>query len=105
MNAALTPDQRQVLACAKEGCLRLTDPETNENYVLIKAEVYDRFQYLSTEDTVLTTVTSLIGSWPTMTCMIRNCWNGKGSMGEFRDEPPRRCRNRSFSLRHLWHLC
>ncbi len=55
MNAALTPDQRQALACAKEGCLRLTDPETNENYVLIKAEVYDRFQYLSTEDTVLTT--------------------------------------------------
>lgn len=55
MNTILTPDQRQALASAKGDCLRLQDPETNENYVLIKAVVYDRFQNLLVEGTVFTT--------------------------------------------------
>lgn len=55
MNAVLTPDQRQALASTKEGYLRLTDPETKENYVLIRADIYDRFQDLLVEGTVFTT--------------------------------------------------
>jgi hypothetical protein len=54
MNAVITADQRQALAATKEGCLRLTDPETHEVFVLVKAEAYDRLQGLLADETIFT---------------------------------------------------
>lgn len=38
---------------------RLTDPDSNQDYVLIKAEVYERLRNLLVEDTVYTTAETL----------------------------------------------
>ena len=51
----LTPEQSQALASAKNCPIRLVDPESHQSYFLIKAEVFERFQSLLTEDTVYTT--------------------------------------------------
>ena len=42
----LTPEQRQAVAQAGESPLRIEDPETHAAYVLLKAEVYERFKPL-----------------------------------------------------------
>jgi len=41
---ALTVEQRQILAQSKEEPPRLLDPETKQEYVLVKAEVYDQLR-------------------------------------------------------------
>jgi hypothetical protein len=46
VTATLTPDLAKAIAAAKGGTVRLKDPDTNEDYVLIKAEVYDRIRQL-----------------------------------------------------------
>ena len=38
----ITPEIRQAVDQAGDGPLRLEDPETHSEYVLLKAEVYDR---------------------------------------------------------------
>jgi hypothetical protein len=38
----LTPEQRYEILKACEGPVRLTDPETQMEYVIVKADVYDR---------------------------------------------------------------
>jgi hypothetical protein len=41
---SLTPEQRQLIEQAGTEPVRLTDPETNDAYYLLKAEVYERFR-------------------------------------------------------------
>jgi hypothetical protein len=38
----LTPEQRQEIRKAGEGPVRLADPETQMEYVIVRADVYDR---------------------------------------------------------------
>ncbi|MGO9469859.1 MAG: hypothetical protein ACLQIB_55005 [Isosphaeraceae bacterium] len=45
--ATLTPEQRQAIERAGEEPVRLADPETQTEYVIIKADVYDRICALS----------------------------------------------------------
>ena len=40
----LTPEQRQLLKASGAEPLRLLDPDTNEEYVLVKAEAYSQIQ-------------------------------------------------------------
>jgi len=42
----LTPEQWQVIQRAGEEPVRLADPETQTEYVLLKADVYDRIRTL-----------------------------------------------------------
>ena len=42
----LTPEQRQEIQRAGEEPVRLADPETRTEYVLLKADVYDRIRTL-----------------------------------------------------------
>ena len=50
MTTTLTSDLANALAAAKGEPVRLKDPETNQDYVLIKAEIYERFRRLLNED-------------------------------------------------------
>ncbi len=42
--ATLTAEQRKLLEEAGGEVLRLSDPETNQNYVLVRAEVYEQLR-------------------------------------------------------------
>ncbi len=42
--ATLTAEQRKLLEQAGGEVLRLTDPETNQKYVLVRAEVYEQLR-------------------------------------------------------------
>ena len=42
--AAITPEQRHEVERAGREPVRLTDPETNDTYYLLKEEVYDRIR-------------------------------------------------------------
>ncbi len=44
--ATLTPEQRQEIQRAGEEPVRLADPDTQTEYVLLKADVYDRIRTL-----------------------------------------------------------
>ena len=44
--ATLTPEQRQEIQSAGEEPVRLADPETQTEYVVLKADVYDRIRTL-----------------------------------------------------------
>jgi hypothetical protein len=59
MNANLTPEQARAIAAANGENIRLTNPLTNEQYVLVKAAVFERFRGLLAEDTVYTTAEML----------------------------------------------
>ncbi len=48
--ATLTPEQRQEIQRAGEEPVRLADPETQTEYVILKADVYDRIRAVA-EDT------------------------------------------------------
>ena len=50
MNLALTPDQSRALASVPSDPIRVTDPATNAEYVLLKAEVFERWQRAVSED-------------------------------------------------------
>jgi hypothetical protein len=43
----LTPEQRQEIQRAGEDPVRLSDPETQTNYVILKADVYERIRVAS----------------------------------------------------------
>jgi hypothetical protein len=45
----LTPEQRQQVQQAGDEPVRLADPETQTEYVILKAEVYDRICALADE--------------------------------------------------------
>jgi hypothetical protein len=45
--ATLTPEQRQEIQRAGEEPVRLADPETQTEYVILKADVYDRIRALA----------------------------------------------------------
>ena len=45
--ATLTPEQRQEIQKAGEEPVRLADPETQTEYVILKADVYDRIRALA----------------------------------------------------------
>jgi hypothetical protein len=47
--ATLTPEQRQEIQRAGGEPVRLADPETKTEHVILKAEVYDRFSVLADE--------------------------------------------------------
>jgi hypothetical protein len=47
--ATLTPEQRQEIQKAGEEPVRLADPETQTEYVILKAKVYDRIRALADE--------------------------------------------------------
>jgi hypothetical protein len=49
----LTDEQRQELG--KEEPARVRDPRTNDTYVLVRSEVYERLRVLLADDTVYTT--------------------------------------------------
>jgi hypothetical protein len=51
----LTPEQRMAVEQAAESPVRLEDPETHAAYVLLKAEVYERFRPLVETAAVETT--------------------------------------------------
>jgi hypothetical protein len=46
----LTPDQHQALATSGGAPARARDPVTNDEYVLLRAEVYDRIKLLVVDD-------------------------------------------------------
>jgi hypothetical protein len=46
MNIDLTEEQRREARACGDAPLRLTDPETKRQYVLLPAEVYDRLRAL-----------------------------------------------------------
>jgi hypothetical protein len=45
----LTPEQRKLLQQAGGRPLRLIDPDTNQQYVLVRAEVYEQLQLAHTD--------------------------------------------------------
>ncbi len=45
----LTPEQRQEIQRAGDEPVRLADPETQTEYVILKAAVYDRIRALATD--------------------------------------------------------
>ena len=45
--ATLTPEQRQEIQRAGEEPVRLADPDTQTEYVILKADVYDRIHALA----------------------------------------------------------
>jgi hypothetical protein len=47
MTITLTDEQRQALAAHPGAPLRVIDAQTNDLYVLVRAEVYDRLQPIS----------------------------------------------------------
>ena len=47
--ATLTPEQRQEIQGADGQPVRLADPETQTEYVIVKADVYDRISALADE--------------------------------------------------------
>jgi hypothetical protein len=47
--ATLAPEQRQEIQRAGEEPVRLADPETQIEYVIVKADVYDRISALADE--------------------------------------------------------
>jgi len=59
MNPMLTAEQVQAISSAKEETIRLRHPGNNQEYVLIKAEVYERLRGLLADDTVYTTAEML----------------------------------------------
>jgi hypothetical protein len=48
----LTPELRQEIRKAGEAPVRLSDPETQMEYVIVKADVYDRICALADDTTV-----------------------------------------------------
>ncbi len=50
MSILLTEEQRQVIEIHSESPPRLIDPKTNEAYVLLRADVYERAKALFEED-------------------------------------------------------
>jgi hypothetical protein len=50
MTVTLTPDLARAIAGAKGQTVRLKDPTTNEDYVLVRAELYDRIAHLFADD-------------------------------------------------------
>ena len=55
MNAFLTPEQLQAIAAAGRGQVHLIDPLTKQDYILVKADVYARFQRMISDETVYAT--------------------------------------------------
>lgn len=55
----LTLEQRQELG--KEEPVRVRDPQTNDTYVLIRSEVYERLRALLADETIYTTADTLDG--------------------------------------------
>jgi hypothetical protein len=47
--STLTPEQCQLARQSGESPLRLVDPDTNQQYVLLAADVYDRLQNVLTD--------------------------------------------------------
>jgi hypothetical protein len=47
--ATLTPEQRKEIQNAGEGPVRITDPETQTEYVILKADVYNRICAMADE--------------------------------------------------------
>ena len=50
MNLQLTAEERRELRQANRELVRLTDPETNEEYVLLRADIFDRLKSLVYDD-------------------------------------------------------
>jgi hypothetical protein len=46
----LTQQQRQELRGANGGAVHVTDPDTNQEYILVRREVYERLAALLDED-------------------------------------------------------
>lgn len=53
----LTEEQRRELG--KGEPVRVRDPQTNDTYVLVRSETYERMRALLTDDTVYTTADTL----------------------------------------------
>jgi hypothetical protein len=51
MNLELTAEERRELRQANREPVRLTDPDTNQEYVLVRADIYDRLKSLLYVDT------------------------------------------------------
>ncbi len=49
MNSELTEQQQRALD-AEGGTLTVVDPRTNETYVLVRAEIYQRFRAMLSDD-------------------------------------------------------
>jgi hypothetical protein len=79
--ATLTPEQRQEIRRAGEEPVRLADPETQTEYVILKADVYDRIRALA-ED--------VMGAYPlAMKVFGRDGWDDP-EMDEYHVLDPRR---------------
>lgn len=48
----LTNEQQQAIHAAGDGPVSLVDPTTNQSYVLLRADLYDRFKALFEDDPV-----------------------------------------------------
>ena len=55
MDTTLTPEQVQAIADAKGETVHLRNPVNNQDYVLVRADVYERLRALLEDDTVYTT--------------------------------------------------
>jgi hypothetical protein len=59
MTITLNAEQIKALADAKGDSVRVIDPANKQDYVLVKAEVYERLQSLLADDAVYTTAEML----------------------------------------------
>jgi hypothetical protein len=50
--ASITPEQRQLVDQAGEQPVRLADEETRREYVILRADVYDRMRHLLEEEEI-----------------------------------------------------
>jgi hypothetical protein len=50
--ATITPEQRQLVEQAGDVPVRLADAETHQEYVILRADVYDRMRHLLEEEEI-----------------------------------------------------
>jgi hypothetical protein len=50
--ATITPEQKQLVEQAGDEPVRIADVETNREYVILRADVYDRMRHLLEEEEI-----------------------------------------------------
>ena len=50
--ATITPEQRRLVEQAGDEAVRIADAETDREYVLLRADIYDRMRHLLEEEAI-----------------------------------------------------
>ena len=80
----LTEQQIRALAISQEGRPRLFNPLTNETFVLVRAEEYDRLQEADYDDSPWTRDELQALAWETAT---RAGWDDRGEADQPAEQP------------------